>query len=185
MPDATESWLQIPGFEGIYAVSDLGNVMSMNYGNRGFQRLLVPVLKRGYPCVWLSKNKHQKIYSVHRLVMLAFVGPCPIGREVNHISGIKSDGRLLNLEYVTHSENKLHAYRIGLQKPAVHTNWNPRHGVNHRNAKLTLEQIGSIQDKLAQGMTQREVAVEFGVNPSNISRIANGKRWIRSRTVLQ
>jgi DNA-binding NarL/FixJ family response regulator len=117
--------------------------------------------------------------------MLAFVGPCPTGREVNHISGVKTDGRLVNLEYVTHSENKLHAYRIGLQKPSMHTNWNPRHGENHRFSKLTLQQVDSVQEKLAAGMTQKEIAKEFGVNPCNISRIANGKRWIRSRTVLQ
>lgn len=180
MPDSIENWLQIPGFEGIYAVSDLGNVMSMNYGNRGFQRLLVPILKRGYPCVWLSKNKSQKIYSVHRLVMLAFIGPCPEKREVNHISGIKTDNKLVNLEYVTHSENHLHAYRIGIKRPSIVINRNPPHGENHCCAKLTLEDVVEIKKKVSEGWSQTELGKLYGVRQTTISRIARGERWKRA-----
>lgn len=56
----------------------------------------------------------QKMQLIHVLVTVAFLGDCPNGKEVNHKNGDKSDNRLTNLEYVTHSENMKHAFASGL-----------------------------------------------------------------------
>jgi hypothetical protein len=56
---------------------------------------------------------------VHRLVVEAFIGAIPIGLEVNHISGQKTDNHLQNLDVVTHAINAKHAWDMGLRSRAV------------------------------------------------------------------
>lgn len=97
-----EVWKDIPNYEGLYEVSNFGNVYSVRKkirlkpGDNGY----------GYLSVVLCKNGIQTNYKVHRLVMLAFIGEPPAGCEVNHIDGNKSNNRLDNLEYITSSENQ-------------------------------------------------------------------------------
>lgn len=70
----------------------------------------------GYARVELWQNGVGKKYLVHRLLAQAFI-PNPDGRpQVNHIDGNKANNSLANLEWVTQSENQLHAYRAGLQR---------------------------------------------------------------------
>lgn len=97
-----------------YSVSNLGNVWS-NKTNR----LLKPGNKRGgYVFVCFSQEAMVKQYDIHRLVAIAFLeNNDEDKREVNHIDGDKSNNRLENLEWVTPSQNKKHAYRTGLRKP--------------------------------------------------------------------
>lgn len=64
-----------------------------------------------------SNGLKMKSYKVHRLVMLAFVGPCPEGCNVNHKDGDKRNNSLSNLEYVSYSENTRHAISKGLFNP--------------------------------------------------------------------
>lgn len=107
-----EKWEDIEGYEGVYQVSDCGNVRSIthydcNKRNRINGRILKPGRKEnGYLQVTLcDKQGKKKIYYVHRLVMRAFVGECPDGCEVNHIDENKSNNCLCNLEYVSHKVN--------------------------------------------------------------------------------
>jgi hypothetical protein len=173
MPDMKEHWLPILGYEGLYSVSDFGNVMSMNYANTGMLKILQPAKNsHGYFQVWLSKDRKQKSFPIHRLVMVAFVGPPAKGYEVNHISGIKTDNRLHNLEYVTSSQNRLHAFRTGIQVPA--------HGEKHCNAKLSLADVIEIKKKYAEGWKQSELANLYRVGQTSISRIVCGQRWTRA-----
>lgn len=103
---SAEVFKMIPGFENRYMVSDQGNVMTLDFGGSGKgNRQLMTIVKvsSGYTGVKLGKDR--KRFLIHRLVMLAFVGPCPEGKEVDHINGRRDDNRLENLRYVTRGEN--------------------------------------------------------------------------------
>ena len=109
-----EIWRDIEGYEGLYQVSNLGRVKS-NY-NKNRKTILKNRVNRGrYFTVLLYKNKRSKNFSVHRLVALTFI-PNPENKtQVNHIDGNKLNNRAKNLEWVTASENQIHAYATGLQ----------------------------------------------------------------------
>lgn len=108
-----ETFRDVIGFEGRYKVSNLGNVMSLNYQNTGRQKLLTPIKHHlGYLFVHLGKDK---IKMIHVMVAESFI-PNPEGKKfVNHIDGNKSNNVLTNLEWVTTKENVAHAIRTGLR----------------------------------------------------------------------
>lgn len=164
-----EEWLPIEGFIGLYAVSNHGQVMSMNYHRTGLPGILVPRQTNGYLAVQLSRDRVVYPRSIHRLVALAFLGLCPNGLQVNHIDGNKHNNFLSNLEYVSPSANKLHAFRLGLQKKV--------RGIDHRNAKLTDEKVLKIKQLRAEGRTHAYIAKLYGVTASCISHISSGKGW--------
>lgn len=118
-----EIWKEITNYEGTYEVSNYGSVKSLSRKVGHFsgilrvlkEKLLKPdVDKAGYLLIGLRKDNIQKKFLNHRLVAAAFI-PNPSNKlEVNHINGIKSDNRVENLEWVTSSENKIHAFKEGL-----------------------------------------------------------------------
>lgn len=99
----SEKWLAIPGFEGIYEVSDRGRVASLKHGMR---RVLAGWVNKGYPTVALRKDGRTFTRQVHRLVLLAHVGPCPPGMEGCHSDGNPENNELSNLRWDTSSSNK-------------------------------------------------------------------------------
>lgn len=112
-----ERWKDIPNFEGLYSVSDQGRVRSEarldSIGRRISERIMRPnPHKDGYWQIDLRKDGKRYNVLVHKLVMLAFVGECPSGCEINHINENKKDNRLENLEYLTHTENIRHGTGI-------------------------------------------------------------------------
>jgi hypothetical protein len=112
MTDVTaERWAWIPGLEGRYLVSDRGNVLSLARSRPG---LLAGTVK-GRPggAQYRYVRPGERSYRVHRLVMLAFVGPCPEGLEVCHKNGDSLDNRLVNLYYGSRSQNALDMVRHG------------------------------------------------------------------------
>ena len=107
-----EIWRDIKGFEGLYQVSNLGNVKSLNYNKTGQERLLIlQVGHDGYRRVSLfnkQKGIKNKRYFVHRLVAWAFPEICGEwfeGAVVNHKNEITSDNRAENLEVCDQSYN--------------------------------------------------------------------------------
>lgn len=110
-----EIWKDIKGYEGIYQVSDLGRVKSLNYNHHGMEAILKPSNRgNGYLFVVLCINKIKTNYLVHRLVCESFLPNPENKRTVNHKNGIKTDNRLDNLEWATHHENNKHAHDNGL-----------------------------------------------------------------------
>lgn len=101
-----EIWKDIQGYEGLYQVSNLGNVKSLNWGNKGYARnLYLKKHNKGYLQVELAKDGIKKMFTVHRLVALHFVDGYANGLVVNHRNENKRDNRAENLEWCTHSEN--------------------------------------------------------------------------------
>lgn len=94
-----EHWRDIPGYEGLYQVSNYGNVKSTRFNK---ERLLKPgKSKTCYLCVALFFGKSRKTQYVHRLVWIAFNGPAPSGMQVNHMNEVKTDNRLENLNLLS------------------------------------------------------------------------------------
>ena len=101
---AQEQWRDIEGYDGMYQVSDLGRVRSLKFGK---VRMLRPGKHRqGYLQVALCQDGKQKSVYVHRLVAQAFIENDDENKiYINHRNEIKSDNRVLNLEYCTASYN--------------------------------------------------------------------------------
>jgi hypothetical protein len=101
-----EVWRDVPGYEGLYQVSDCGNVRSLNYKRKGTVGLLY--LKRhpnGYRQVELHKDGKKRMLTVHRLVASAFLPKPTEGQVVNHLNEDKYDNRVSNLEWCSFAEN--------------------------------------------------------------------------------
>lgn len=126
-----EQWRDIAGYEGLYQVSDLGRVKSLPFMQRAVskrgkeywrqtkERILHQGLQNsGYMLVFLWKGDKQKACTVHRLVAKAFL-PTSTKRTVNHIDGNKRNNALVNLEWVSYTDNHLHAVELGLNLQAV------------------------------------------------------------------
>lgn len=119
-----EVWKDIKGYEGLYQISNLGRVKSLqkivNQRRRSCytkEKILKPnVLWTNYLYVNLYKNKKPKHCLIHKMIAIAFI-PNPMNKPfVNHIDGNKQNNSIDNLEWVTSSENNLHAIRNSLRK---------------------------------------------------------------------
>lgn len=120
----SETWKDIPGYEGLYQVSNTGRVKSLErFIVRNGVTAKIPermlkfnIVGYGYCKVNLFKNGVRSPCLVHRLVADAFLQNQQCCKEVNHIDGDKRNNRAENLEFCTRSENMSHAYKTGLRK---------------------------------------------------------------------
>ena len=152
-----EAWLPCPTDECCYEISNLGQVRRKNT-----RRILIGGRVGGYRYVGLHHRGKQRTARIHRLVLAAFIGPCPLGKEANHKDGNKANNETTNLEYLTRSENHQHALRLGLQGP------------KRRGPKLDASRVAEIR---SSGMSQTALASVYGVDQSMISLIRRRKRW--------
>lgn len=175
--NAPEYWADIEGYEGIYQVSNLGNVKSFSRvvpRKNGKKRVikgreLTPTLhKKGYYYVRLGAKGNQKHFYIHRLVATAFI-PNPHNKpQVNHINGNKADNNVRNLEWMTAQENITHAFNEGLGAC----------GDRQRQAKLNPEKVKGIKTLLAQNnLSLKEIGNAYGVNYRTIHSIKIGWTW--------
>lgn len=177
----TEVWKPVVGREGEYEVSDHGNVRSVDraeiyvrvnqYSGRNLTitrrhrgRMLRPGRKAcGHVSVALGRGNS---VNVHRLVLEAFVGPCPDGMEALHENDVPSDNALGNLRWGTRGENLLDAVRNG-KKPV---------GEQVRHSKLRCADIPVIRKRL---VTEGPCAIarSYGVNETTIRQVRDGTSW--------
>lgn len=165
-----EEWRIITDFPD-YEVSNQGRVRRRVYRNyRKAGTLLAQTPNQyGYNTVCLCNGPIvRKRVQTHSLVMQEFVGPCPNGYEINHIDLNKTNNNLDNLEYLTHSENVLHANRNG----------SGTRGEKHGNAKLTKEDVLAIRnDYDSDTCTEDQLAARYKVTRSAINHILRRTRW--------
>lgn len=171
----SEIWRPVVGFCDSYEVSNLGRVRSLDriinihrYGREETRRRsgqsLTP--RRNPIHGHASVQFGSKNYGVHRLVLEAFVGPCPPGMECRHANDVPDDNTLSNLSWGTRSQNRFDGMRNGRR-------W---FGERHGSAKLTDKDIHVIR-ALPSTYLQREIALWYGVSRSEIGFIRSGKRW--------
>lgn len=116
-----EEWRDIKNYEGVYQISSLGRIKSLDryVDDKGHKRFVKGKMlkpskhKNNYEYVVLYDRKHRMI---HRLVAETFIDNIDNKRTVNHINGDKSDNRVINLEWCTHKENINKAWDLGLYK---------------------------------------------------------------------
>jgi len=177
-----ERWLPIVGFEAFYEVSDLGRVRSFARDVSRVRRGRVEKFTRAPRFLKPHAEKPRKgqtwyarvglclpgepaaLYLVNRLVLQAFVGPCPVDMESCHWDGDGLNNRLTNLRWDTHPSNHLDTVRQGrFYLPHVGA------GEDHPNAKLTNGQRAEILAR--RGETHKALADEFGVSFQRIAQI--------------
>lgn len=155
-----EIWKDIPGFDGRYQVSSMGRVRSHMYPRA---RILKQVINaRGRPKINLylvGEPGNAVTREVHRLVLEAFVGPCPDGMEACHNNGNPLDNRLSNLRWDTHSAN------------AVDKRFHGTAG------KLTPYDVQTIRTWVEGGARQVDVAQMFGVTRGHLNNIVHNRAW--------
>ena len=158
-----EIWKPVVGYEGLYEVSNLGNV-------RGKNGMLKPqARKHGYLSVWLYGNggtskRNGKQFSVHRIVATAFI-PNPSGlSEVNHKDECKTNNCAENLEWCSHRQNSVYGTR-GKRIGGANTNGKK----SIRIAQYTLD------GKLVRVFQSLQEANRCGFAAGNICKCAQGK----------
>lgn len=180
--DDMEIWKSVVGYEGTYEVSNFGRVKSIarivKWGNQwgDFSRALAETILKPFVCnrknsghliVSLNKGNTKKSGLVHRLVLEAFVGPCPEGMEACHFPDRDpTNNRLDNLRWATHADNEKDKDAHGM-RPV---------GSAIRTAKLNEDQVREIR-KLQGVATQEELAKRFGVSRYSIQRIHYRRGW--------
>lgn len=135
------NWQPIDGSSSMYFVNDQGQVESRYPGKKPHP--LKPKIDRaGYNTVTIIKAGNRHTMFVHRLVAEAFIHNPHNKPEVNHKNGIKTDNRLENLEWVTHSENMQHAHDIGLCKPTTKVVMDDFQEISYKSAKEAAHALG-------------------------------------------
>ena len=163
--DKNKKWKPIPGYS-LYACNKLGQIKNKKTGHILRQK----VDKKGYLSIALRKDSSYKTLCVHRLVGETFIGPLPEDKQTNHIDGNKQNAAASNLEYITCSENALHAFDMGLRVAMK--------GINHPLSKLNNFNVRTICDMLSSGkFSQREIGDVFGVASHTISDINTRTAW--------
>jgi hypothetical protein len=176
------TWRDVPGWEGLYQVSDAGNVRSLDrtirvldaHGNMGSRRYKGRMLRpgsmpKGYKGVVLSSPATgQRFLCVHWLVCAAFHGPRPSGLQVRHLDGDPANNAARNLCYGTPLENAADTIRHGRTGLI--------RGVQIGTAKLNDDIVRDIRTR-ANVMSQAAIARWFHVSPETIRDVMNGKNW--------
>lgn len=177
-----ENWKAVPGFEGLYEVSDKGRVRSLDRtiqkcvsrnGRVAQLRLRGRVLSpgcdtHGYLFVGLCSDGGRRSVLVHCLVLDAFVGPKRSGQECRHLGGNRTNNALSNLAWGTALENSLDKKRHGTQRPCK--------GEQHGLSTLTASDVRKIR-LAVERQSSAELADEFGISQTHVRRIATRKAW--------
>lgn len=172
-----EIWKPIERFNGRYMVSNLGRVKSLEQvvmkrtRSGGIARQVYPEkiltvvpVKGGYLRYNLGGKARCRTYSAHRLVLEAFIGPCPEGMEGCHNDGNAGNNRLSNLRWDTHLSNNGDRKRHG--RYAV--------GSAHHMAKLSEDMAREI------ALDPRHtdiIMAEYGISRHMVCAIKNGSAW--------
>lgn len=169
-----EEFRPVPGFPN-HRVSNFGRVQRKKTpgkkwpdpDNFVWRDCIDGVAGDGYRAVRLTHNGRCVARYVHRLILEAFVCPCPPGMECRHLDGNRTNNRLDNLAWGTPCQNTGDKRRHGTVK----------RGEGIGTAKLTVGDIEEMRRMRAAGVPRGEIAERFGVQPTQVSRVVLGSNW--------
>jgi hypothetical protein len=168
-----ETWRPVPGYEGLYDVSDFGHLRSYLKPGRHLSKIAAtPRLMRLHQGPYTSaaltdRSGQSRTAKVHRLVLETFAGPQPDGCEAAHLNGDRSDNRLVNLRWCTHLENEAHKAAHGTRAT----------GELNGASQLTGWQVAEIRFLEGKGVPQAKLRALFDVSAETISTIVAGETW--------
>lgn len=173
-----EEWKDIEGYEGLYQISNLGKVKSLEkkwYLPRGGWFIRAERLKttqssnrNGRNIVLLFKDSKHKNFRISVLVLEHFHSKRPIGMECCHKDGNDKNDIISNLKWGTHKENMEDMVKHGRSQK----------GEKCKLSKLKEHQVIEIRQLLSRGISQQIIAKNYGVTASNISRINTREQWV-------
>lgn len=157
-------WRPVVGHEGAYSVSEYGDIWIQRLRRKG----KLQKDRKGYVHYFLSENGVQKLTRIHRIVLEAFVGPCPQGMECCHKDNDPLNNHYSNLMWATHRDNMM---EFGMMSALGK-------GESNGTSVLTDKTVKAIR-KMAKEThaTHREISERYGTTKQNIGRIINRKRW--------
>lgn len=171
-----EIWKDIKGYEGIYQISNLGNVRSLDYrilntNGVGYRTIKGRVMKprennKGYLIIGFSHGK-RKTCTVHRLVAQAFIPNPNNYSDVNHIDENKHNNNVENLEWISHKDNMNYGNRS--IKASLKLSSTRQLAENGRATKIINLDTMEVFD------TIKEAAIKYSVDYNAISRCCRGK----------
>jgi len=189
--EETEDWKDIKGYEGLYQISSKGRVKSLPrvieyfaFGKTQTRMQHGRILKQstcssGYPIVHLYTESERQNVMVHRLVAIHFLPPIPGKDFVNHKDGNKENNNVSNLEWVTKSENTLHA---------LDNNLLLKRGEDCNFSKLNENQVIEILSLRRFGKRRylaKDIAARYGISTHYVSDLAKSEnRWAKLKETL-
>ena len=178
MSKGNEQWRRVVGSDGYYEVSSLGRVRSVDRkDNRGRflkGRVIKQVKSLGYCTICIHIDGNRKQARVHRLVLEAFVGPCPDGMEACHNDGCKTHNYTDNLRWDTRVNNHADKAKHGTLAK----------GEKHGRCRLEEHDVHAIRElaDMGYGCTRIKRRLRLNVGESTIGSILNGRNWAWLKT---
>lgn len=163
-------WKDVVGYEGVYSVSDAGDIKRIKGGQGARPDTIISqsIESSGYYGIHLCMYGKKRFFRIHYLVICAFISPRPsIKHEVRHLDGCKTNNSYKNLSWGTRRENVQDAIK---HKTATV-------GARNGGAKFTTTEIGDILVSLSTGERASSIARRFKVSPSIISDIKLDKSY--------
>ena len=175
-----EIWKDVPGYKGLYQVSNLGNIKALEKQRSKTQPHIISKEKPlkpginvcGYKFVILVKNQEKKSFLLHRLILSAFI-PNPENKPcANHKDCDRNNNRIENLEWCTYKENTRHAMQNGRM------DWTKAcKGSKHGRSKLTEADALAIKKRLKLGEDYKDIAADYPVCKATIYLIMKVENW--------
>ena len=173
MSPAQEYWKPIPGFPD-YAASNLGRIMRTTPRKGAVARRILKQrrARNGYLNLTIRNAGRYVHGCAHKLIALAFIGPCPNGKQVNHRDGNKENNQPDNLQYITHLENMRHAVATGLMHSGERSG--ARKHPSRYAKKLSEADIYTIRSSTESA---KQLAMALGVSVVMICNIRARRSW--------
>jgi hypothetical protein len=172
----TEQMKDIPNYEGRYAITNDGRVWSYptKMGHHNGKYKSITLTSRGYPNVRFSDRKSKaKAFLIHRLVAECFIPNPENKKTVNHKNGIKTDNRVENLEWMSHSENVQHSYDNGLEIASCEFR------------KYTMKEVLEIKSLYKTGLySHRKIGKMYNISHGTVGAIIRNERKLLQEVLV-